>query len=87
MEQAQLFGNLTHKDLRELGGGRRRVRNLMLDGNWHSALEIRKAAQGSEGLRRLRELRGLFEIEKRRIDGSRHFEYRLTHIKNIEEHI
>jgi len=65
-------------DMKELGTGRRRVLRLMLDGNWHTAAEIREAAQGSEGLRRLRELRKRYDVEKRRVaDGKRHYEYRI----------
>ena len=79
--QMKLFekpNDLNHKDMVELGGGRKRVRTLMQDGQWHSAEEIRQVAEGSEGLRRLRELRKKFYIEKRRISGSRHFEYRMA---------
>ena len=45
---------------------------------WVDAQAIREAAAGSEGLRRLRELRKHgFVIEKRKIKKSRLFEYRL----------
>ena len=70
---------ITGTDMKELGAGRKRVLQLMLDGRWHSAEEIRQAAQGSEGLRRLRELKTRYQIDKRRIASEkRHYEYRLT---------
>lgn len=54
-------------DMRKLRGQRRAVATLMADGRWHGAPEIRDAAGGSEGLRRLRELRGMgFVVEKAR---------------------
>lgn len=76
---------LSPKDLKELSIGCERVYTLMKDGNWHAAMNICYAAgNGSfatEGLRRLRELRGAgIEIEKRRGAG-RLFEYRLKGIK------
>lgn len=76
-------GVLTEKDLRDLGAACIRVYLLMRDGAWHSADTIRAAAgknglPASEGLRRMRELRKFFNIERRRIHDSRLFEYRLT---------
>ncbi len=45
---------------------RTRVRQLLEDHQWHNAEEIRETAGGSEGLRRMRELRHQgFVIEKR----------------------
>lgn len=77
--QLKMFEPLTHKDMRELGAGKRRVLALMFDHRWHSAAEIRDVAQGSEGLRRLRELKSSYTIEKRRIASEkRHYEYRLV---------
>ena len=76
--------NLTLRDIAELKQGTRQVFELMKDGLWHSAGEIRKAAavncsEASEGLRRFRELRGLFETERRIMLGSkRTYEYRLV---------
>ena len=81
--QMSMFNDLTLKDIKELGAGKNRVLRLMLDYEWHSAEEIRSTARGSEGLRRLRELRPTldragYRIEKRRIkENSRHYEYRL----------
>lgn len=77
--QIKMFEPLTHKDMKELGAGKRRVLALMFDHQWHSAAEIRDVAQGSEGLRRLRELKSHYTIEKRRIASEkRHYEYRLV---------
>ena len=79
--QIQMFNSgsgLTGTDKKELSGGRRRVLNLMRDSQWHTAEEIRQAAGGSEGLRRLRELRKKYDVEKRRVaDGKRLYEYRI----------
>ena len=68
------------QDYAALGSGRRRVFDLMRDGAWHTADEIRRVAQGSEGLRRLRELRRYgYDIQKQRLRaGSRMFIYRLV---------
>ena len=55
------------EDLRDLRGGVWRVFKLMRDGEWHSRSEIVVASQGTEGLRRMRELRRWFDIEKRLI--------------------
>lgn len=74
------FRDATEKDRLELSAGRQRVLNLLKDGLWHTSAEVLRAAQGSEGLRRLRELRACgYKIEKRRTcDDSRTWEYRLA---------
>lgn len=56
------------------------VRELLLDGRWHTTSEINNVlVGGSEGTRRLRELRAEGAvIHKRRICGSSQFEYRLV---------
>ena len=51
--------------------------DLMKDGEWHTRQEICSAARAVEGLRRMRELRRWFEVEKYRPDNSRVFIYRL----------
>ena len=73
-------GLLTEEDLEQLKGQRRKVWDLMRDSHWHTGPEIVAAAGGSEGLRRLRELRRLshIEIEKWRIPNSRTWAYRLV---------
>ena len=48
---------LTADDLPDLDAQRGRVFELMVDGNWHSGPKILRVANGTEGLRRLRELR------------------------------
>ena len=68
---------LTQEDIDSLNASVRRVYDLLSDGNWHDAESIRVAARGSEGLRRMRELREYCEIQKRRISGTRTWEYRL----------
>lgn len=76
-------GVLREDELPDLGASRGRVLKLMLDHQWHCAAEIRRVAgengvPASEGLRRMRELRARgYTIEKRRRNGSRHYEYRL----------
>jgi len=77
-------GPIFQDELEDLTAGCRRVYLLMKDGRWHSASAIRLAAGGgdqeaSEGLRRLREIRQIgCTFEKRRIEDSRLFEYRLV---------
>ena len=76
-------GILTEEDLKELRAGRLRVAELMADGLWHDAAEIRNAAgingiPASEGTRRLRELRELPGVLiVRRKKRGRLFEYRM----------
>lgn len=75
-------GILTHDDLADFAASEVRVLRLLLDGRWHTAEEIRAAANGSEGLRRLRALRPLvkrhgLQIAKVRRPGSRTFHYAL----------
>lgn len=75
---------LTDDDLIELGRGVRRVYDLMVDGRWYSADEICMAAgqdgvPAREGLRRMRELRRWYTIERDRpTTGERFWVYRLT---------
>lgn len=59
---------------------RGRVLNLLLDKRWHTSLEILEAAGGTEGLRRLRQIRDIprLGVIKRRTKDSRIFEYKLT---------
>lgn len=74
-----MSSELTFKDHHDFKTGKGRVLALMSDHRWHSAEEIRQAANGSEGLRRLRELRnGGHHVEKRRLSPkSRTYYYRL----------
>lgn len=79
-DEPDLFkSTLTCQDMRDFNESQLRVFELMRDGNWHDAIAIRAAAQGSEGLRRLRELRAKgYQIDKRKTaGGGRLFEYRL----------
>lgn len=76
------FGILTDSDLVALGGGVRRVYELMRDGQWHTREQIELAAgtngkPAAEGMRRMRELRRWFEIEMQRASEGRLFRYRI----------
>lgn len=82
LKEIGAVGILEPHELQELGAGVQRVFNLMRTGAWYNAVEICAVAgmggiPASEGLRRMRELRPHFDIERRRIHGSRMFEYRL----------
>lgn len=75
-------GILTAEDMEETGEGVERVRDLMLGGGWHTRSEIELAAgrdgkPAAEGMRRMRELRRWYRIEKQRLEG-RHWVYRIA---------
>lgn len=59
------------------------VLNLLLDYQWHSTCEIESASiGGSQGTRRLRELRaGGHQIIKRKKANSTQYEYKLSEFK------
>jgi len=68
---------LVPADVPELTEATGRIRDLLLDGEWHDGLDIVVASRQMEGLRRMRDLRSMgFVIEKRR-NEKRRFEYRL----------
>jgi hypothetical protein len=70
-------GILTADDLASLTAAKRAIYELLRDGEWHSADEIRRVAGGqSEGLRRLRELRPYGIVIERKAVG-RLFYYRI----------
>lgn len=70
---------LTPSDVASLGSATQRVYELMCDGNWHTSSAIIEASGQREGLRRMRELRKHFTIDRRRCCGpEREFEYRLS---------
>jgi hypothetical protein len=73
-------GILTEDDLPKLKSQKRNVWDLMCDGRWHKAPQILMAAGGTEGLRRMRELRALpgVDVERCRMKHSRTWNYRLT---------
>lgn len=71
-------GILTNFDVEQLQKAERKIFELMQNGKWHKASEIREAACGSEGLRRMRALRRWFTIERKRDGESRNFLYRLV---------
>lgn len=71
-------GVLESSDLEALRGDVCLVYSVMKDRKWHSGMEIRKALPpGSDAMRRLRELRRLFTVERCRFGEKRHFWYRL----------
>ena len=70
-------GVLTTDDVPDLDAGCIRVLAFMRDHEWHSAESIIAASGQREGLRRMRELRRLFAVERRRVGGKRDWEYRL----------
>jgi len=80
-------GILTPSDLPDLDTQRWRVLELVADGQWHLAPEIVEAAGGSEGLRRLRELRRIpfVAIERKRIEDRRLWAYRLRVIQQQKQ--
>ena len=76
-------GILNEKDIADFSDATQRVLALMADGCWCGADVIRDAAgkngtPATEGLRRMRELRKFFNIEKARDRAFRSFTYRLT---------
>jgi hypothetical protein len=76
-------GILEGRDIPELGAQVARVYRLMKDGRWYTRFEIELAAGGMdfpapEGMRRMRELRRDFIIERKKDSGTRVFQYRLT---------
>jgi hypothetical protein len=67
-----------YRDVAKLGGYRKAVRDMMLDGGWHSTTEF-QAVGGANGTRRLRELKEFgYGYETRRKADSEEFEYRLS---------
>lgn len=78
------LGILDESDLPRLIASEARVLDLMRDGRWHTPDEIRLAAgrngrPASEGLRRMRNLKKQgFIIDKKRVDDSMTFVYRLS---------
>lgn len=74
-------GILTEDDLKDLSAQRKAVATLMNDGRWYPASAILSAAGGTEGLRRMRELRDLpgIDVERKKgPTGSRTFLYRMV---------
>ena len=84
MRRLKTFSRQTHKNLNP---AQKRVYSLMRKGTWTSADSIKLAAgvegtPASEGLRRMRELRDWFIVQKRRSVGTTQYEYRLVKEKN-----
>ncbi len=74
------FDSMTVKDWKDLQSACKKVFELMEDGEFHHAAEIIKASNQREGLRRMRELRGIgFTVEEQRVtEDSRNWKYRLV---------
>jgi len=68
---------LTKEDVPSLNAATARILALMKDGQWYPASEILRVSGQREGLRRMRELREYYTIERRRSNKGREFEYRL----------
>lgn len=70
---------LTSEDMKDFSAASRAVYELMRDGEWHSRDEIIAASGVLSGMKRMRELRRTYEIEKRMVaDKKRVYEYRLV---------
>lgn len=78
IEQVGGTGILVPEDLPALNEAVRRVLSLMRDGQWHSSEQIIAASGQREGLRRMRELRRWWDVQRRRNGEPRDFEYRLV---------
>jgi len=76
-------GILNPDDLKELKEGTHRVYILMSDLAWHSPDEIclhagKNGVPAREGLRRMRELRKWYRVDKTRTSTGRTWHYRLS---------
>jgi hypothetical protein len=82
-------GILSRQDVRDLKNQRAKVLYLMLDGMWHSGQEILVWSGGTEGLRRMRELREIpgASIERFRPDGKREYHYRLKLQSGLQQEL
>lgn len=69
---------LSDSDLDDLGKGVRLVHELMKDGRWHTADEVKRATGQREGLRRLRELRRFGFVVEKKLIGKRTWAYQLV---------
>ena len=70
---------LTAEDIKDFGVASLAVYELMRDGEWHTRDEIIAASGVLSGMKRMRELRRTYEIEKRKVvDKKRVYEYRLV---------
>lgn len=81
------IGIINNDDVKDFNDQVKRVYRLMSDGNWHTRDEIEIAAGGAhgraaEGIRRMRQLRTKYVIERQRIPETREFAYRLTFKRN-----
>jgi len=80
-EYISKFGNKTLrlKDAKPLHAGVLRVHEIMADHQWHTIPELRERTGLDCADRIMRKLRSYnYTIEKRRIDDTRAFEYRMS---------
>ena len=77
LENKQPFPDLDAADMHDFSEALIRIYNLMKDGKWHSATSIIEVSKSREGLRRMRDLRKRWDIGKKKIQGSRDYQYRL----------
>jgi len=75
-------GILIPSDLQSLNAATLRIYEMMRDGRWYRREEIEQAAGQREGMRRMRELRKYFTIERDRVKSAREFVYRLRSQSN-----
>jgi len=74
-------GILTFDDVRELSTTALRIYRVLVDGEWHSSLEIIRAAQpATDAMRILRFFRDhdALILQKERRDGARLWDYRIV---------
>lgn len=70
-------GILTDDDLKAFSEAAGKIEKLMLDGRWHTATEIIGVSGQREGLRRMRELRRKYDVQRQRVALTREWVYRL----------
>ena len=69
---------LCAKDYQSLVTAERELLAEMSGGDWYTRDDICRITGQEEGMRRMRALRRHYEIEKRRIEGVRAWEYRIV---------
>lgn len=76
------YQELTQKDIDDFSFAKRQIWELMKDGEWHTASSIISTSEQREGLRRMRDFRPYFKIEKK-YTGSREYSYRILTTQDI----
>jgi hypothetical protein len=71
-------GVVRQQDIPHLKKGVQQIFDIMKDGNWYTIPQLRSMIQQEGADRRMRELRKVgIVVEKRRVNDSRLFEYRM----------